>query len=468
MNQCFYRCTKRPVNLGTFLLGKRSFSVKTASMADPIIIGNRGYCAQRAIRTAHRLGVKTIHPIARGDVSVPLADRTMYLEGNGSAAYLNIDSYIEIANKYNSKWIWPGWGFWSENAAALEKLTDAGLHCVAPWHEVVQTVGEKTRAREIAINAGVPVVPGSGVLESVEEAGSWAEEVTYPVLIKAVSGGGGKGMRVARNPEELKVFFPLTQEEAQSSFNDPRVFLEKFVEGNIKHIEVQIVGDHHGNVMSFGTRNCSVQRRKQKVIEEAPAEPEYDHLCEKAVAFAKAAGYYGAGTVEFIVNDGKPYFMEMNTRLQVEHPATEQITGVDLVELQLKVACGAKLTDLLPDGVKIQGHAIEVRHIKERPQEIDGLFNTYPVPGKFARPSPPSGPGIRFEGLMEQREVTEQFDPNWANTIVHDLRGRDACIGRTLTALEEMHFGRDTNTALAQYVLRHPTFFKPRASYPVA
>jgi len=461
MNNWFFRCRKHPLNVGgVSLLGKRSFSVKPASMSDPLIIGNRGYCAQRAIRTAHRLGIPTIHPIARGDISVPLAGRTMYLEGKGSAAYLNIDAYIEIAKKYNSKWIWPGWGFWSENAGALEKLTDAGLHCVAPYYEVVQTVGEKTRAREIAIGAGVPVVPGSGVLESIEEAGRWAEEVTYPVLIKAVSGGGGKGMRVARNPEELKIFFPLTKEEAESSFNDPRVFLEKFVEGNIKHIEVQIVGDHHGNVLSFGTRNCTVQRRKQKVVEEAPAEPEFDYLCQKAVDFAKAAGYYGAGTVEFIVCDGKAYFMEMNTRLQVEHPCSEQITGVDLVELQLRVACGGSLKDILPNGVTISGHAIEVRHIKERPQEIDGIFNTFPVPGKFARPIPPSGPGVRFEGLMEQRAVTEAFDPNWANTIVHDPRGRDACIARTLTALEEMHFGRDTNTALAQYVLRHPTFLK--------
>merc|ERR1719397_2035131 len=173
-----------------------------------------------------------------------------------------------------------------------------------------------------------------------------------------------------------------------------------------------------------------------------------------------AAGYYGAGTVEFIVCDGNPYFMEMNTRLQVEHPCTEEITGVDLVELQLKVACGAKLTDLLPNGVQIKGHAIEVRHIKERPQEIDGQFNTYPVPGKFARPTPPSGPGIRFEGLMEQTKVTEAFDPNWANTMVHDDAGRDACIARTLTALEEMHYGRDTNVSLAQYVLKSEAFRK--------
>merc|ERR1719397_190965 len=173
-----------------------------------------------------------------------------------------------------------------------------------------------------------------------------------------------------------------------------------------------------------------------------------------------AAGYYGAGTVEFIVCDGNPYFMEMNTRLQVEHPCTEEITGVDLVELQLKVACGAKLTDLLPNGVTIKGHAIKVRHIKERPQEIDGQFNTYPVPGKFARPTPPSGPGIRFEGLMEQTKVTEAFDPNWANTIVHDDAGRDACIARTLTALEEMHYGRDTNVSLAQYVLKSEAFRK--------
>lgn len=433
------------------------------TIEDTLIIGNRGYCAQRAIRTAKRLGIKTLHPIARGDVSVEMADKTVYLDGQGSAAYLDIPAYTRLSKEHGATWIWPGWGFWSENSVALKQLNDAGITTVAPDYEVVAAVGEKTRARAIAIEAGVPVVPGSDVLPTVEVAREWAAKVEYPVLIKAVSGGGGKGMRVARNEQELNEFFPLTQEEALASFNDGRVFLEKFVEGNIQHVEVQIVGDQQGNVLSFGTRNCSAQRRKQKVVEEAPAQPEYDFLNEAAVKFAKAAGYYGAGTVEFIVESGKAYFMEMNTRLQVEHPVTEAITGVDLVELQLKVAMGMSLPDLL--GVKelpmtwpSHGHAIEVRHIKERPQEIDGLFNTFPVPGRFVRPIPPSGPGVRFEGLMEQNGVDEKFDPNFANTIVHDPMGRDACIQRTLVAMEESHFGKDSNTRLAQYVLRHPAF----------
>lgn len=432
-------------------------------MQDTLIIGNRGYCAQRAIRTAKRLGIKTLHPIARGDVSIEMADKTVYLDGVGSAAYLDIPAYLRLAKENNASWIWPGWGFWSENATALKQLVDGGVTTVAPYHEVVAAVGEKTRAREIAIGAGVPVVPGSDVLPNVEVAREWAAKVEYPVLIKAVSGGGGKGMRVARTEAELNEFFPLTQEEALASFNDGRVFLEKFVEGSIQHVEVQIVGDQFGNVLSFGTRNCSVQRRKQKVVEEAPAQPEYDFLNEAAVKFAKAAGYYGAGTVEFIVESGKAYFMEMNTRLQVEHPVSEAVTGVDLVELQLKVAMGGKLTDLLgveelPTTWPTKGHAIEIRHIKERPQEIDGVFNTFPVPGRFVRPIPPSGPGVRFEGIAEQSGVDEKFDPNFANTIVHDLGGRDACIQRTLVALEESHFGKDSNTKLAMYVLRHKDF----------
>ena len=409
-----------------------------------ILIVNRGEIAVRVIRACREMGIPTVavfSDVDRTALHVMKADEAYHI-GPAAAreSYLNIDRILEVAKRSGADAIHPGYGFLSENAQFAKACADAGVKFIGPSPAAMEAMGSKTRAREAADRAGVPRVPGSvRALESLAQVEEVAAGVGYPVMLKAAAGGGGKGMRRVNAREELASAFEGAKSEALRAFGNGAVYIEKLIV-QPRHIEIQMLGDEHGNLVYLGERECSVQRRHQKVIEEAPSaavdSAMRSAMGETAVALARAAGYYNAGTVEFLVDQDKNfYFLEMNTRLQVEHPVTELVTGLDLVHLQILIAAGAKLPFDQAD-LQLRGHAIEVRVYAEDPDN-----NFFPSPGKITRLLTPSGPGIREDsGIYEGWTVPIDYDPMLSKLIAY-APTREQAIRRLRRALDEYFIG---------------------------
>jgi acetyl-CoA carboxylase, biotin carboxylase subunit len=427
-----------------------------------ILIANRGEIAVRIIRACREMGIESVavfSDVDRRALFVRKADHAYPIgPAQASESYLNIEKILDVARRSGAEAIHPGYGFLSENAKFARACEAAGIKFIGPSAASMEMMGSKTRARQNMKKAGVPFVPGSEKgLESPEAAERLAEEIGYPVMLKAAAGGGGKGMRLVRDPKELRSALESAQSEAQRSFGDSEVYIEKFIE-NPRHIEVQIFADEYGNTVYLGERECSVQRRHQKVMEEAPSPivtPEMrSKMGEIAVKAAKAAKYANAGTIEFLVDQQRNfYFLEMNTRLQVEHPVTELVTGLDLVHLQIRVANGEKLP-IKQEDVSVRGHAIELRIYAEDPDN-----NFFPSPGRITRLISPSGPGIRRDsGMYEGWEVPLEYDPLLAKLIGYG-ETREMAIDRLRRALVEYFVGGiKTNIPLFRRILLHPDF----------
>ncbi|WP_288900969.1 acetyl/propionyl/methylcrotonyl-CoA carboxylase subunit alpha [uncultured Sneathiella sp.] len=437
-------------------------------MFKKILIANRGEIACRVMATAAKLGIRTVAVYSEADANarhVEMADEAVLIgPAEVSASYLKGDTLLEVARNTGAEAIHPGYGFLSENAGFAEKCADAGIVFIGPPADAIRAMGLKDAAKALMVKAGVPVVPGyHGEGQDPEMLAAEAEKIGYPVLIKAVAGGGGKGMRSVSSPKEFPAALASAQREGQSAFGDSRVLIEKFLT-KPRHIEIQVFADSHGNAVHLFERDCSLQRRHQKVIEEAPAPDMPDSMREAmgaaAVAAAKAIGYVGAGTIEFIadVSEGLKedafYFMEMNTRLQVEHPVTEMITGQDLVEWQLKVAAGGKLPCTQQD-LSISGHAFEVRLYAEDPAN-----DFLPATGQLLRLRPPrESDGVRIDtGVREGDTVTPFYDPMIAKLIVWD-KTRDMALQKLSAALDEYQVaGVATNLAFLGNIATHPAF----------
>ncbi|MCK6612923.1 MAG: acetyl-CoA carboxylase biotin carboxylase subunit [Ignavibacteriaceae bacterium] len=431
-------------------------------MIRKILIANRGEIALRIIRTCREMGITAAAIYNKNDetsLHAIAADEAYFLgEGDISSTYLNIQRIIEIAKAAGADAIHPGYGFLSENASFIEAVRKSGLGFIGPSAESVRAMGEKTNAREVVSKAGVPVVPGSdGVIKTVEELHEKAAQIGFPVLLKATAGGGGKGMKKVFHPEELEDAFNSATREAIKFFGNGAVYLEKLIE-KPKHIEVQILADKMGNTVHLFERECSLQRRHQKVIEEAPSPSITPDLREKmttvAVNAAKAVNYFGAGTIEMLLDKhGSFYFLEMNTRIQVEHPVTEMITGIDLVREQILIEEGKELS-FRQDEILFRGHAIECRIYAEDP---DNEF--LPATGKLTTLVFPSGPGIRIdEGVTENSVITTAFDPMIAKLTVH-AADRPKAISRGIRALNELVLaGCGNNLEFLKKLFRFPEF----------
>jgi acetyl-CoA carboxylase, biotin carboxylase subunit len=414
-------------------------------MFKKILIANRGEIACRVIRACRDLQIKTVAVYSEADrdaLHVRMADEAYFIGAPPSAeSYLRVEKIIEAAKKSGAEAIHPGYGFLSENAEFVRQVTNEGIVFIGPPPEAMEAMGGKISARKIAIEAGVPVVPGTTEpLKSFEEAREIAASFGYPVMLKASAGGGGKGMRLVENESDLKNALEAAQSEAQASFGDSSVYIEKAIV-RPRHIEIQIFSDRHGNHVHLGERECSIQRRHQKVIEEAPSPINSAKLRKKmgecAVMVAKAVNYVGAGTVEFLVSDETRefYFLEMNTRLQVEHPVTEMVTGIDLVREQIRVAWGEKLS-FTQDEVEMRGHAIECRIYAEDPEN-----NFLPSPGRITRLRVPQGNGVRDDGgIYEGSEISIYYDPMISKFIAYG-RNREEAIDRLRRALREYEVG---------------------------
>lgn len=427
-----------------------------------VLIANRGEIAIRVMRTCREMGIRTVAVYSDADA---LAPHTMYAdesvrigEAPSNKSYLLMDAILEAAKASGADAIHPGYGFLSENAAFARRVADAGLVFIGPPADAIDKMGDKTSARELMKAAGVPLPPGTTTaLTSIDEARLVADSVGYPVLIKAAAGGGGKGMRLVHDPADFGHSVRAAQSEAQSAFGDDRVYVEKYLE-KPRHVEFQILADGHGNTVYLFDRECSVQRRHQKVVEEAPCAILTDSMRAEmgraAVLAANGCGYVGAGTVEFLVDKHRKfYFLEMNTRLQVEHPITELITGQDLVRLQLDVAMGKPLPFAQED-LTIRGHAIECRICAEDPYS-----NFLPSTGVLERYRLPSGPGVRVDGGMEEgQEVSMHYDPLMAKLVVWDTT-REAAMHKMDRALSEFDIrGVETTIPFCRFVMGHPAF----------
>ncbi|MFH0788800.1 MAG: acetyl-CoA carboxylase biotin carboxylase subunit [Pseudomonadota bacterium] len=431
-------------------------------MFKKILIANRGEIAVRIMRTCQEMGVKTVAVYSRADsaaLHVLEADQAVYLGPSEPAqSYLNSDHLLKAAQDTGAEAIHPGYGFLAENADFAEACQQAGLVFVGPPGPVIRNLGNKTVARRIMIEAGVPVIPGMLATSADPQvlAGE-AEKIGYPVIIKAEAGGGGKGMRIVSDQAALEETFFSCQSEAEKAFGNGALYLEKHLQSP-RHIEFQILADNQGNVVHLFERECSIQRRHQKIIEETPSPmmtPELRHrMGRAAVAAARASGYRNAGTVEFLVDqEGRFYFLEVNTRLQVEHPVTELTTGTDLVREQLQVACGQPLS-FKQEGLLQQGHAMECRIYAENP-EADFL----PSPGRILFFQEPSGPGVRNDcGIYSGFEVPMEYDPILSKLIVHGP-SREAARQRLIRALQQyVILGIDTTIPFLLDVLESPAF----------
>jgi propionyl-CoA carboxylase alpha chain len=408
-------------------------------MFKKILIANRGEIACRIIRTARRMGIATVAVYSEADAEalhVREADEAVLIGPPPSAeSYLRIDRIVEACKKTGAEAVHPGYGFLSERPGFAAALAEAGIVFIGPPPEAIAAMGDKIESKRLAQAAGVSTVPGHlDIILDAEHAIPIARQIGYPVMIKASAGGGGKGMRIAHDDAELREGFSGAQHEAKSSFGDDRVFLEKYIE-QPRHIEIQVLGDAHGNIVHLGERECSIQRRHQKVIEEAPSpfiDPETRAaMGAQAVALARAVGYRSAGTVEFIVDRHRNfYFLEMNTRLQVEHPVTELVTGLDLVELMIRIAAGEPLPFDQP-AVRQRGSAIEARVYAEDPTR-----NFLPSIGRLVRYCPPEGDGVRIDsGVFEGAEISLYYDPMIAKLVAYDA-DREAAIRRLQDALD--------------------------------
>jgi acetyl-CoA carboxylase biotin carboxylase subunit len=436
-------------------------------MFKKILIANRGEIAVRILRACHEMGIVAVavySDVDRASLHVRKADEAYPIgPAAASESYINIPKILDVASRSGADAIHPGYGFLSENAAFAQACADAGVKFIGPSAAAMQAMGSKTRARQAMKKAGVRLVPGtSRGVESLDEAEQVAARIGYPVMLKAAAGGGGKGMRLVHASGELKSSLEAARSEAERSFGDSEVYIEKAIV-NPRHIEVQVLADEHGNTVYLGERECSLQRRHQKVLEEAPSPIVDDdmrrRMGEVAVRVSKAASYTNAGTVEFLVDQPKNderrnfYFLEMNTRLQVEHPVTELVTGFDLVHLQIRIAAGERLP-FTQDDVHIRGHAIECRIYAEDPDN-----NYFPSPGKITLLLAPSGPGIRCDsGMYEGWTVPIDYDPLLAKLIGYGA-DREQAVARLIRALNEYFVGGiKTNIPLLRRILRDPDF----------
>ncbi|MBW0144568.1 acetyl-CoA carboxylase biotin carboxylase subunit [Sphingomicrobium clamense] len=427
-----------------------------------LLIANRGEIALRIHRACHEMGIKTVavHSTADADaMHVRLADETVCIgPPPAGESYLNIPNIISAAEVTHADAIHPGYGFLSENAKFAEIVESHDIIWVGPKPEHIRVMGDKVEAKRTADKLGLPLVPGSaGALESVEEAAELAEEIGYPVLIKAASGGGGRGMKVVPEASQLDTLMKQASSEANAAFGDPTVYMEKYL-GDPRHIEFQVFGDGNGGAIHIGERDCSIQRRHQKVIEEAPSPvisaEQREEMGERVRKAMADMGYRGAGTIEFLYEDGEFYFIEMNTRLQVEHPVTEMISGIDLVREQIHVAQGDGLT-VKQDEIELHGHAIECRINAEDPK------NFTPSPGKVDKYVAPGGMHVRVDsGLYAGYSVPPYYDSMIGKLIVYG-RNRESCILRLKRALEEFVVsggGMKTNVPLHQDIIETEAF----------
>ncbi len=438
-------------------------------MFQKILIANRGEIALRILRTCREMGIRAIvaHSTADADsLPVRLADGSICVgpaEARGS--YLNVPAIISAAAITDSEAIHPGYGLLSENPTFAEICRACGITFIGPSPEAIRLMGDKAQAREMAKQAGAPVVPGSqGPLDGVDEAQALADEIGYPVMVKAAAGGGGRGMRIVREREMLARAFATCQAEAGAAFGSSELYLEKFVE-EARHVEVQVLGDKNGMRVHLGERDCSVQRRHQKLLEESPASALSREtragLYKAALAIANAVNYVSAGTVEFLVDrSGRFYFIEMNTRIQVEHPVTEMVTGIDLVREQIRIAAGESL-GYRQDAVRFRGHAIECRVNAEDPEHF------VPSPGRVTAWVPPGGPGVRVDSHMfAGYTVPPHYDSLIAKIIVHG-RDRAEAIARMQRALGEIVVeGVKTTIPFHLKLLADPTFLAGEFSLP--
>lgn len=431
-------------------------------MIRKVLIANRGEIAVRIIRACKELGIKTVaiySEVDKNAIHTELADEAICVGTSKSKdSYLNESNILSAAVITGCNAIHPGFGFLSENASFAGMCEECNIKFIGPSKEIINIMGNKSMAREIMKNANIPIIPGSeGLIRNLEEAKSEAKKIGYPVMIKASLGGGGKGIRVVLNENELENSYFTAKAEAKNNFNDDSVYMEKFIE-NPRHIEVQILGDAFGNVIHLYERDCTIQRRNQKVLEEAPAIILNDELRNKmgtaAVNAAKAVNYESAGTIEFLLDKhGDFYFMEMNTRIQVEHPVTEMVTSVDIVKEQLNIANGMELS-LTQDNIKIDGHSIECRINAENPK-----LGFAPSPGKIKFLNLPGGNGVRVDtAVYNGYTIPPNYDSMIAKLIVHG-KSRDEAIKKMLLALDEFVIeGINTNIEFQISILKNQAF----------
>jgi acetyl-CoA carboxylase biotin carboxylase subunit len=427
-----------------------------------LLVANRGEIACRIVRAAREMGIPTVAVYSdpdAGGLPVRLANEVVYIgPADPAKSYLNQDAIIKAAKDTRCNAIHPGYGFLAENASFAEKCRRSRLIFIGPTADNIRKMGDKTFSKRLALEAGIPVIPGTlGTIDSPEEAREIADEFGYPVILKAAAGGGGRGMRIARNPDELIRGYESCRHEALASFGSDAIFVEKLIE-RPRHIEVQILADGYGNIVHFGERDCTIQRRHQKLIEEAPSpviDPDTrDAMGAAACALCARADYLSAGTVEFLLDtDGQFYFMEMNTRIQVEHPVTELVTGFDLLKRQIEIAQGEKL-DISQDDVVLKGHVIECRINAEDPNR-----NFLPTPGRIDQIIFPLGPGVRVDSsAFSGSYIPREYDSLIAKVIVHaDTRAE--AIARMKRALLELKIGGVRSTANFHFaIMNNPLF----------
>ena len=430
-------------------------------MTQKVLIANRGEIALRALRACKELDLKTVAIYSAGDKELKhlrLADETVCVGPSSPIeSYLNIPAILSAAEVTGADAIYPGYGFLAEDADFAEKCESSGFIFIGPSSSVIRQMGDKITAKDLAEQSNIPIVPGyRGTLPSEERAvKEVAAGVGYPLIIKASAGGGGRGMRVVQEESELCSAIQLTQQEAKNAFGNDTLYLEKFIQ-NPRHIEIQIVADGKGKAIHLGTRDCSMQRRHQKIIEEAPAQDvnlvELEKTMEACLDLCRSLSYSGVGTIEFLYEDNKFYFIEMNTRIQVEHPVSEMITGFDLVKAQLKIALGIKI-DLNQDEIIFRGHAIECRINAEDPETF------VPSPGLINKMHPPGGFGVRFDSHIYSGYIVPPYYDSLLAKIITTANTRESCIKRMLSALDEFFVdGIKTNHSLHQKLLADETF----------
>lgn len=429
-------------------------------MFKKVLIANRGEIALRVIRACKEMGIETVAVHSTADASsmaVRLADESVCIGPPQSRdSYLNIQAILSAASLTGADAIHPGYGFLSENAQFARMVEEHGFAFIGPTPEHIEQMGDKVTAKQTVAALGLPVVPGSdGGVDTPEEGLAVAKDMGFPVIIKAASGGGGKGMQVVREAEEFVECFVRARSEAKANFGDDTVYIEKFL-GNPRHIEIQVFGDTHGNAIHLGERDCSIQRRHQKLIEEAPSpvlsEDLRNEIGSLAAETIRQMGYRGAGTIEFLYEDGKFYFMEMNTRIQVEHPVTEMITGIDLIAEQIRIAAGEPLT-IKKERLRLRGHAIEIRINAEDPDTF------IPCPGKITQFHAAGGIGVRFDSaIYNGYMIPPYYDSMIGKLIVHG-RNRSECIQRLRRAIREtVVSGIKTTLPLHDWILQQDDF----------
>mgnify|MGYP004625412119 FL=1 len=431
-------------------------------MLKKILIANRGEIAVRIIRACRELGIRTVavySEIDKNSLHKELADEAVCIgPAPSNKSYLNVKAIIEAACLTGCDGIHPGYGFLSENSSFAKMCDEIGIKFIGPTYKMIELMGNKSKAKETMKKAGVPVVPGSdGLVDNVLEAIKVALRIGYPVILKASSGGGGKGIRIAYNEKELVKFYDLVRQEAKISFNDDSIYIEKFIE-NPRHIEVQVIADEHGNVIHLGERDCTVQRNNQKMLEETPSGVITDKLRQKmgkiTVSALKEIGYSNVGTIEYLLDKNKDfYFMEMNTRVQVEHPITETITGVDIIKEQLRIASGEKL-QYKQDDIKFTGHSLEARINAENPYK-----NFMPCPGEIKELHIPGGNGVRIDtAIYPGYKIPPTYDSMIAKIIVHG-KDRNESIAKMKSALGEFVIdGISTNIDFLYKILKDEDF----------